>query len=204
MPRVDTVRTVVYKFSELSPTSQQKAIDKWCQQESENLDIQPITDMFREYLDSMGYEGADRLEWSLAHCQGDGVAFYGHITGDNLKKVIGRLFPGKAHKNDRAILNKMVDEGLIDARINTTSFSNHYSHWNTMDVVVDAYHNQTVRREGLINALQEAMGEDVKTISRKLEKDGYEEIEYLTSEEQAQEYFTSEGVEFREDGRLYR
>lgn len=60
------------------------------------------------------------------------------------------------------------------------------------------------RLENLADAFRGHLDEDVKDISRKLEKMGYAEIEYQTSDEYIADFFVANEFEFRKDGSRYR
>jgi hypothetical protein len=204
MPRTDVVSTVVYKLSELSPEAQKKAIEKRAQLNSEDFPTFMLTEWFEQELTNhYGYGGcADKIEWSLSSCQGDGVAFYGTLTGEDKHKLVNRLFNGSAHKNDRAILHKVIDAGDLNIEITKNSYGHRYSHYNTMEVEME-YPDTTMRREGLLQAFLEAIKEDVKATSKELQKDGYSDIEEHSSEANAKEQLAEDGVEFYANGTIY-
>ncbi len=63
----------------------------------------------------------------------------------------------------------------------------------------ERHYNELVK---LGEDFRDYVDEDVKSISRELEKIGYEEIEYRTSDEVAKEFFEANEYEFEEDGEI--
>ncbi|HGU8658848.1 TPA: hypothetical protein ACNBMO_002637 [Escherichia coli] len=51
-----------------------------------------IKQHFHNELVKCGYPDNLTIEYSLGYSQGDGVAFYGNLSVDNIKALINRLF----------------------------------------------------------------------------------------------------------------
>ena len=66
---------------------------------------------FARELATLGY-GAAEPQWALSYCQGDGMAFYGRIQGDDLATLARRLLRGqdlaaftRAHRKDGELIS---------------------------------------------------------------------------------------------------
>ncbi len=144
-------------------------------------DAQFLTEDFKQQLTERGFDGVE-VYWSLGYCQGDGVAFYGRVWTQDLKE-----------KNERAkTLIERLEKAGDDISIEITGANNHYHHWNSMTVEIefdselddeDLPSRLKIARPVLREEFEEYLSERVKEISRELEKSGYAEIEYQTSEE---------------------
>lgn len=144
-------------------------------------DAKFLTEDFKEQLAERGFENVD-VYWSLGYCQGDGVAFYGRVWAQDLKE---KDFEAKT-------LIERLERAGDDIAIEITGANNHYHHWNSMTVEIEF--DSELEDEDLPSRLKIArpvwrekfekyLSEKVKEISRELEKSGYAEIEYQTSEE---------------------
>lgn len=171
--------------------------------------------------------GGLSVYFSLGHCQGDGVAFSGPIDFPYLlekqsaleSQIIGLREQGndyadKAVKvlldaDTRRTIMRLIDEG-IDFSGKVTHEGRYY-HWNSMSVELnvssygDAENDETsTRRDAIdadVNAVESAIGEWAKSVSRFLEQQGYDEIEYRQSPECIDESIIANGYLFTEDGK---
>lgn len=161
-------------------------------------DAKFLTEDFKEQLAERGFENVE-VYWSLGHCQGDGVAFYGRVWAQDLKE-----------KDEMAkVLIERLERAGDDISIEITGASNHYHHWNSMTVEVEF--NSELETDELPARLkiarpvwreefEEYLSERVKEISRELEKSGYAEIEYQTSEETIRNDLSERGHLYEKDG----
>lgn len=173
------VRTdIVYKYNELSDEAKQRVLEDAAQFNMEVFNTDELTANFAETLKEYGFP-TDKIEWSLGHCQGDGVAFYGDIDLDTY------LTKTKQRSKFRRFIN-------ADATIVRNSWGNHYSHWNTMTVELDFEHE----------ALMESLADDVVKVSRELESRGYAEFDRVSSKEYIEEQIEANEYEFTSDGKL--
>lgn len=129
-----------------------------------------VTEYFKRELIAAGYETSDII-WSLGYCQGDGMAFEAHC---DLKAIAKRL--GFKPAKVRAI-NQAIEKACASIKV---THRGRYSHWNSMEVEADDHlvEEQCTGFERTTWAeLVEAMRDDVKSISRRLEKEGYKLLE---------------------------
>jgi hypothetical protein len=203
----------VFTFNELSPEAQDKAIQDHIEATDWSLESEFISEDFKYQLMDLGYP-TDEVPWSLNYCQGDGVAFYGMV---DVSAVAKRLLEPSEYE----FLMDIRDEIRLDYEIVKNSFGYHYSHWNTMNVEMtlesysdrldfDGYGDDEVdtelseKVEQLVLKLEELISDDIKSVSRKLEKSGYESIDYIQNEDNAREYLSTESDnEYYENGKVF-
>lgn len=111
-----------------------------------------LEEHFQNRLEELGYPDDLTVEFSLGHCQGDGMAFYGSIPESSLGPLMMRLLSPHADglnavdrvKNLLAQkhLDIMVDViktfGRCGLEIARNDFGHHYSHFNTMSLYDDS------------------------------------------------------------------
>lgn len=208
---METIQVETFSFSELSAEARAVALE-WAREFA--FDVDNLTEWFISELDEKGFSDVD-CYWSLSSCQGDGVAFY-------TKKIQGLDVSHLAEKQpgiDERV--KRLHAWDVDFKLTINCTSNHYNHWNTMSVHVegydipdperwqhegeDHYHVRCERRDttanNLLNALEAAVQELVKDISKELEAAGYKEIEYQRADEQVAEMIEANEYRFAKDGK---
>ncbi len=180
----------VFSFEELSSEAKEKAISV---ERRLGFDSNFMTDVilesFTEKLDEIGFP-TDEIFFSLSNCQGDGVAFYGEI---DIEKYL------KDNIKYKRIL-ELKDE--ITFNIARNSWSNHYSHYNTMTLEIDYNDIENKTDIELIQELEIQLQEFIKDKSKELEKIGYDIIEDIESDEAIIETIQANEYEFYSDGEL--
>lgn len=217
----------VYQFEELTEEAKEVARSWWRRTLDEDFEpyTSMITDIFKEQLEELGYPAED-IGWSLSHCQGDGVAFYGLIDYQMMDILVKRFYENKQLTDEEySLYNEVTEEDFtITANIVRNSFGHHYSHWNTMQVeienddidlfVMDFYgldynddeeeynrrYNEIIK---LIETIESLISSEIKEVSRKFEKEGYEEIDYRYSNDVIDETIIINKYEFTEDGKIF-
>lgn len=185
----------LYKFEELSEEAQKKAIETFQQWNYENYDNDRIKELFEDELKELGYP-AQEIEFGLGYCQSDGVAFYGVI--ENIEAVVRRLFPNDA---DRRI--EEIQRTGTHFRI---SRHDRYRGEFIMLVYSNGYYEDGDENNGtfdFLNEISDRIQKDAKETAKKLQKMGYESIEYESSEEAAKERIECDDWEFSIDGKPY-
>jgi hypothetical protein len=107
------------------------------------------------------------VEWSLSHCQGDGVAIYGTLNSDDAPNVDWH--------------------GASTATFTRNSHGHHYSHENCMTVSLFSY-DEAGYEVDADKETTEKFAEQFRDLCRELARSGYAEIENLTSIDAAVEY----------------
>ncbi len=193
MPEQRTTITTIYTYDELDDSAKDRAreiIGSWnAEWEGDNL-----TDYFAEFLAEQGFP-SDKIGYSLGHSQGDGVAFYGSINLDVWFAA-----------NSRKTYYRTLRNYNPWARIDSNSW--HYSHAYTMSVTVESDYDYSSNpkvgenRERLLAELCDELEESVRDMSHKLEKWGYEAIEYCYSDEAVRENCEANEYRFTEEGEI--
>lgn len=183
----------LYSITELSEDAQEKAIDKLRELDYFGVDARELEDSFKQTLEEYGLP-TDNIEFSLGHSQGDGVAFYGDIDVEKLLKNIGEWDEWEV----------FVKRHGFTATSTRNSWSNHYSHWNTMDVeLTEEREFMGAYSESRAERLCELIKLRVQSTSKELEARGYEMIEGNQEKDYIIEGAEVNDMEFRRDGRLW-
>lgn len=205
-----TRNKVVYTYDELSDKAKKAVVERVREVEYECINSYEVEETIQDHVLSVLTESATwdklsdlKIEFSLNHCQGDGVAFY------------GRLYRNDAPRLNWGILQDNV--GLQEVRLVRNSHGNHYSHYNCFnlefynedgdligtdggsrnDIVVYLKEDMTSSLAGTsdtdkMTAGQLAMWQcmtDINKALRQLSKDcervGYQVMDDMTSEQSA-------------------
>ena len=192
-----TVTETVFLLDELSDTAREKAIEKMRNVLYEWLDSSQITEHLNGELYSAltgTYDGhidtkelskrvGLTVEWSLSHCQGDGVAIYGTLNSDDAPNV-------NWHGASTAIFTR-------------NSHGHHYSHENCMTVELFSYDEAGYEIDA-DKAATEMFAEQFRDLCRELARSGYAAIDDLTSEQEVIYYLEwSEPRRFTIDGDIH-
>jgi hypothetical protein len=191
-----TVTKTVFTLDELSDAARQNALEKmntWMYEYIESDEIteylngELFTELTGEFIgeistNELAKRTGLKLNWSLSHSQGDGVAIYGVVYAADAPKL-------EWHNAD-------------NARLSPTDYANFYSHENTFTVEVcgeDENGNYTT----LDGDTGEEIAEQFRDICRRLKRLGYEQIRNLTGEEAIRGYLDGgDARRFTEDGDL--
>lgn len=153
-----------------------------------------VTQYFRGQLKHLGYDVKD-IEWSLGHCQGDGMAFYGDLSGSGLIAVARRVMRGTGRQKFAAY--RAINKGCGVA-IERNDYGRHYAHYNTMSVH-DKWDSDemTADEEEAFCSLVAAIDDDIRVISRRLADDGYAILEAFRWEKECMRTFSTANFELR-------
>ena len=192
-----TVTETVFLLEELSDTARQKALEKMRNVLYEWLDSSIITEHLNGELYSAltgiydGHIDTKELtkrvgltvEWSLSHCQGDGVAIYGTLNSDDAPNVNWH--------------------GASTATFTRNSHGHHYSHEHCMTVALFSYDDDGYEIDA-DKATTEKFAEQFRDLCRELARSGYAEIENLTNEQAVLDHLEwSEPRRFTIDGDIH-
>lgn len=215
--------TNVYLFNELSQEAKEKAVETW---NIEGADMefinQDISEHFAYKLKEKGFP-TDDIEYSLSYCQGDGMAFYGRISTDDMDNVVdylkeSNLFDEAQHSYYHKL--KENDFG-ISCDIERNSFGHHYSHFNTMTATIETDDIETIIYEiygieygdegyslaefkvsRFLEGLENDINVAISDLSKELEKEGYSIIEEMKEFDVVAETLVINEYEFTEDGEM--
>lgn len=190
-----TQRTIdVYKFEELSPQAKKHAMEKTRQYLMEDYDSKRLTESFAEQLDEVGLP-SDKIYWQLSYSQGDGVGFYGRIDLDEYleKNRLKSKYAGLYEDDFNAYLVFEIEQ----------VGSGRYYHANTMRVELHSRgQDPTPKQDKLLDSLREHVQEQVRELSRQFEKQGYDDLEYTSSDENVVDFIEANEYEFDAAGNL--
>ena len=188
-----TATVKLFNIHELRDEAQQTAVDYLREHDFYGADEDMITERFNETLKEYGLP-TETVEWRLSNCQGDGVAFYGDIDIERLMIKTGKW-------DQWRMIVRRYDLG---ATSQPNSFASHYSHYNTMDVYMQRG-SEYIDRDSILlgRDIWEHIKETVVSVSRQLEKEGYEMIEANQDKQYIIDTAYENDMEFREDGRLW-
>lgn len=193
-----TIMIETYPFTELSEEVQERVIkevrNNW------ETDIDAVTEILSEKLSEYGYPVED-IRWRLSYCQGDGVAFYGKVELDKLIEKDSKV--KELIENMRFIDPEIC---ILSMSINKCHGCGNYDHYNTMEVEIDtdfqyAEVNKEEKMDLIIARLENHIVNEIKSISKKLEKVGYEEIESQTDFETIKDYLIANERHFTKEGK---
>lgn len=194
----------IYTFPELSEEVQKKVIEKWRNENDLQLESDMINENFQEKLSEEGYKDCE-IAWSLAYCQGDGVAFYGF---PDISKLIESFYNEERTKKRLKKVIELIECGI---EVKRNEYSNHYSHSKTMTVELDYdytmyYEKKYPKMIKLIEAFVSKIKVDVIRLSKELENEGYKALDYYNSDEYIKLELTekTDNYEFLENGKNWR
>jgi hypothetical protein len=187
---MDTVKINIYKFSELSDKAKEKAIELWYESEEYPM----LSDDIKEDLSQIdSYFEDTKLEYSLSYSQGDGLSFSGDFI---LSKWI-------KDNNDKY---KLSDEE-IDSIIESTSVwskgnDGRYAYASESDIDFETTFEDcdlSDQIEGIVMDIRKYYID----ICDKLEKYGYDIIEYRMTEDEFNDHCESNDYRFYASGKMY-
>ena len=171
----------LYKFDELDASAKDKALESWNNQYHDYCFLEEsLNEYLKELLIEKGVkihdDGDFKLYYSLSYCQGDGVCFVGNF------ELNGRT---------------------IFVRHN----NGHYYHSNSVYIEVEHEdEDEDELRADIIEALEQTAEKEFieiyDEICDKIEKSGYEQIEYEQSEENFKELCEMNEYTFEIDGTM--
>ncbi|MDW0418660.1 hypothetical protein P2E27_08715 [Mannheimia haemolytica] len=154
---------------------------------------------FKHALVKAGFPNCLNIEYSLSHCQGDGVAFYGRLNTETLINLFNKLNPQKRTQKMFSNLLNHIESWEphygVDFEIIRNSFGYRYSHCNTMELSVRTaddlafFYDRDARKEwyfptskvekykALWDGFIQDLGQYIKDTSCALESNGYQIIE---------------------------
>ena len=195
----------LYKIDKLEPHTRRLAMERFQERRNktwDSFDTETVSEPM-EYKLKEHYGITDcELTWSLSCCQGDGVAFKG-------KPDITKW----AEKDEylAGLISELESWSILSGfeppeySVGITIHGN-YSHWNSMTVELvnetewDGTEDVVVPLMDRVCDINDYLNKAVKDISRDLERIGYDEIDYQSSEE----YLTDNDYRFTANGHRYK
>ncbi len=201
---VKTKEINVYEFDELSDKIQEKVIQRFVEQEFEYMNLDFFEEFAKDYIEEKGFEDIE-IQYSLSYSQGDGFSFEG--TSSNNVKFLRENF---GEKFVILATSYYVDDLVIS--VNRSSHQSVHSNSVYFDISINyisddgsdytAYDKEISKLSELVSELEDKGAYFLEDICKKLEKDGYSEIEQMTSEETIKENIEVNEYEFDIEGNL--
>ena len=210
--RTETTTRTLYKFEELSPEAQRRALEKQAQYEAENFDSEFVYDDAATIADLLGLDldtryiplmnGSTRPEPTIYYkgfyYQGDGACFEGRYKYKRgaLKAVMD--YAGQDERLHRIVkaLQDIQQKNFYQLTART-KHSGHYYHSGCMSVDVE-------RSDGkeMTDDAEEMVGECLRDFADWIYKQLENEYDYRTGEEACREAIEANDYEFTEKGEL--
>lgn len=185
----------LYKFNELSENAKNTAIEKYKQ--NDHIYLDQFDEDCHEQIEKNGFKGNVELQYSLSYCQGDGLSFscdYFNNLNDLFIEVLGN---GK--------------QKTIDCIINNLSFKCNGNNWrycyasrNDISLELDNYYvKSSTNLDNVISKVESKLQDLYIDLCKKLEYQGYKEIEYQYSDEYITEMLINNDFDFTVNGHIY-
>jgi hypothetical protein len=207
-------------YSELSPEAKERAREWWRERERNDFNTDGMTEMLvndleYEYGIEVSYStckcgngktyNRPDIEWDFSYCQGDGVSFK---TDINLEKMAAHGVPGCEYFSFDA--QKLAELWKGMQVVEAVSFSEYSIDWTirldkgNATVEYRTYRDQDEGEDRLCTMLATEMEKILESIykdaCRRLEKIGYDDIEYRNSDECIEEEIEANDYKFDEAG----
>jgi len=185
----------IYEFKELSDGAREKALD--FVRDGREVDLDYFEEGCLEDINELGFElKTNGLRYSLNNCQGDGLSFlFEPLREDSLNKF---LLKHKLKTKYKSLVNK------VELYSELGQLSNHYSHYNTVNIDYNSLENLTDKEDILANNLIMDIKQQIYyKICKDLEKKGYDCITDQNSDEAILSEINNDESMFLEDGRIY-
>lgn len=188
-----TRKIELYDFSELPEKGKDRARSHW----GENMvEIEPWQEIEEEDLRAKGFTDVE-LRYSLGYTQGSGASFVSKTM--DIPLVIQSL--GLDQK-----FNALTTDAEISASVDDVGGGGHYVHYNTVRARSEIHqYNEGVDQgaiDTLANEFDAALTDKVRDLCREIEKRGYEDIEYQSSDEAIDEMAKANDWAFTVDGKI--
>lgn len=195
-----TIEIQLFKFEELTPEAQQKAINDEMKHAYEYLNLDMFYDDATEQIKDAGFLNPV-LSYSLSYSQGDGLSFKADRYEKLTELFVEVLGPGK-----EKTAKLLADNCTIILKGNTGHYA--YAHRNQVDLYLENYTSSinvvnTNNIDAVVNKVLTLLEDKYMLLCGQLEKQGYAEIEYLTGEENARETLICNDYDFTADGTIY-
>lgn len=194
--RIDTVKTKVYKFDELSDKAKEKALEQFRDINTDDNWYESVYETWKEKLEAMGYSDAE-IMFSGFWSQGDGASF----TCDS----IDLLKWLKCHRRTgyyRILVKPIKEYSQLTASIERNN--SHYVHERSISAVIhDDIYESNDKIEKKYIELEKELDLDAETLSSEIYKSLEKEYNYLSSDECVTEMIIANEYEFTVEGKQY-
>lgn len=189
-----TIRTKVYKFDELVVDAQQNAIEQYQSQNNEVYLGGFNEDCLRQ-IEEAGFYDNIKIQYDLGYSQGDGFSFScDRIETKTLLHIFSEILGEGKEKTAKIIIE--------NCNFECKGNKGRYCFASASDI--DYYTNcHCPNVDNVISKVLDKLEVYYLSLCKKLEKQGYSEIEFQNSEEYISDYFISNEIEFTKDGQIF-
>lgn len=204
-----TVEVELFKFEELSEDAKERARERYRRHLDDDFSFEAdcITDSFMETVEEHGYYHR-AIQCSLSCSQGDGVNFPGDV---DLDVVLPRVLTEKELSRYKLIVKAGMYFREFKVRDNRR-----YTYYAGIDYEIDdncekghwgydkncVYHD-CKRVYAFMEKVAEKVIRDAEKLAHKLERKGYDSIDYYYSDEYVDDSLIGNDYDFTEDGERF-
>jgi hypothetical protein len=140
-----------------------------------------VTEYMARELKAAGYDVADGrhsrdfdIQWSLSYCQGDGMSFQtNRMNLDECSVLLERLMSGQ----ERAAARRAMEKLDATLKVTETRYGPGIPGMSAEFYCYGDYDELTDKEKAAFEAFEAAINEDVKSMERSLQRDGYKLLE---------------------------
>jgi hypothetical protein len=183
----------IYKFSELSEESKQKAIDKWYETEDYPFLTEDLTELI---IANENFCFDDiQLQYSLSCCQGDGLSFSGKL---DIEKFLRFHFSKKLKDSQIKIMSDLLY--FVKSTGNTGHYC--YAHKNQIEYEYNDYKSYPHLEKLFETEILPEIQDYYMRICKDAEKEGYVILDYRMNFQEFEDFTDSNNYEFYRNGVL--
>lgn len=188
-----TKRIKLYSFEELTSEAQQNAIENERQSAYDRIELDFFADDAKEQLSTVGFKNA-KIGDGLSYRQGDGLSFKADI---DLSYFLDLFAPNYPQWIKDTIYNN------ISAKCTGNDGRYSFASRNDVDITLENWNREYNNVNDFVSRLDDFITDCYMDECYKLERQGYDEIEYQQSDEYLKDFLIANDYEFLEDGTQY-
>lgn len=197
--RTIIVKHNIYKYSELSKKSKEKVKNDYIEDLSELAFI--FTDSCNDRLKELFPNSNLKVQYSLNHCQGDGLNIYGTLNLNDVLENLKEKFIKKDVKSIKQCLNKFSEFKM--------PYNQQYNycicdrHDYTMDLIEELELDSQIEEFMNLDMFDRYIKDYMSSLCKEFEGDGYNYFYPDLSDEEMEEIAEANSWEFYENGKIY-
>ena len=188
-----TIEIELYKFTELSESAKNKAIEN---ERKHEIEFDWFSDFCHEQISENGFKGNIKLQYSLSCSQGDGLSFSCDYF-DNLNALFIEILGTEKQKTIDCIINN------ISFKCDGNNGRYCYASKNDISLELDDYKGNNYLIHEIVSKVESKLKDLYIDLCNQLEKQGYNDIEHQYSDEYIIETLTENDYYFTINGKIY-
>ncbi len=190
-----TMKTInVYNFNELSQEAKNKAVEEF--RNKFETDLYFFSYFAQNEIIEKGFYGKIDLQYSFGNSFGDGLSFSCEYFDT---KRLAKIFENILGKRKQKTIDLIINNCNFNLFGNTGRY--YYAHINDLEFIFDDNINAPNIIE-VVKKVEDELKSIYVNLCKKLETDGYNEIEYQNSDEYTAELLEINEYEFLENGKM--